>query len=605
MKNIYRKLRIFFPGRKFYILILNILGLFVVSLFEMLGVAAILPIVNLAMGAPITGYLRTVAELFGNSDRTQLIVIFGVALVLAFVIKGVLSLVIKRWSLGFIATQQSITSVNLLNCYMREPYLVHRKRGAAAVLNSVNDIVGQAYSAFVNGVMSFIGDLLSIVVLMVMLLVLMPLPALFAFAYFGVAAFALQYVLRRKNKEQGEIILEATRGSMNAALDAVVGFREIRMHGVTERYLHRYQSKRMDSVNANMRNVFLQELPKYTLEIIFILGIAALLAIMSMTQGVDSAPYLLLFAGACIRILPNYTRIVASLGNIRAGEKPSDELVREIGMLDEQGKKLDLPPAPTADIQAEYVNREIEPITITVENLSFTYPDGDQPVLKNINLQIPMGTSIAFVGGSGSGKTTLVDLILGLFSTEQGRVLCNGVPIEQDLPAWFQRIGYVPQDVFIADSTVLEAVAFGLEPHEIDEARVRECLAVAELTEVVDSLENGLMTMIGHNAVRLSGGQRQRLGIARALYRNPSVLIMDEATSALDNETEHKITQAIERISRDITVIIVAHRLSTVRNVDQLIYLSQGEIATRGTFTQVQQKKEEFANLVRLGRLPE
>ena len=209
MKNIYRKLRIFFPGRKFYILILNILGLFVVSLFEMLGVAAILPIVNLAMGAPITGYLRTVAELFGNSDRTQLIVIFGVALVLAFVIKGVLSLVIKRWSLGFIATQQSITSVNLLNCYMREPYLVHRKRGAAAVLNSVNDIVGQAYSAFVNGVMSFIGDLLSIVVLMVMLLVLMPLPALFAFAYFGVAAFALQYVLRRKNKEQGEKVIDA------------------------------------------------------------------------------------------------------------------------------------------------------------------------------------------------------------------------------------------------------------------------------------------------------------------------------------------------------------------------------------------------------------
>lgn len=384
MKNIYRKLRIFFPGRKFYILILNILGLFVVSLFEMLGVAAILPIVNLAMGAPITGYLQSVADLFGNPNRTQLIVIFGVALVLAFVFKGVLSLVIKRWSLGFIATQQSATSVNLLNRYMREPYLVHRKRGTAAVLNSVTDIVGQAYSAFVNGVMSFIGDLLSIVVLMVMLLVLMPLPALFAFAYFGVAAFALQYVLRRKNKEQGEIILEATRGSMNAALDAVVGFREIRMHGVTERYLHRYQSKRMDSVNANMRNVFLQELPKYTLEIIFILGIAALLAIMSMTQGIDSAPYLLLFAGACIRILPNYTRIVASLGNIRAGEKPSDELVRKIGMLDEQGKKLDLPPAPDSDIQAEYVNREIEPITITVGTFPLPTPTATSRCLRTL-----------------------------------------------------------------------------------------------------------------------------------------------------------------------------------------------------------------------------
>ena len=242
---------------------------------------------------------------------------------------------------------------------------------------------------------------------------------------------------------------------------------------------------------------------------------------------------------------------------------------------------------------------------IQLENLTFSYPDSDSPVLKNINLDIPMGTSMAFVGGSGSGKTTLIDLILGLFAPSSGRVLRNGKPVQDDLPGWFQSIGYVPQDVFIADSTVLEAVAFGLEPHEIDEERVRYCLEVAELTEVVESLDEGIMTMIGHNAVRLSGGQRQRLGIARALYRNPSVLIMDEATSALDNETEHKITKAIEKISKDITVIIVAHRLSTVRHVDQLVYLSHGEIVSCGTFTEVQQQNEEFANLVRLGQLPE
>ena len=255
-------------------------------------------------------------------------------------------------------------------------------------------------------------------------------------------------------------------------------------------------------------------------------------------------------------------------------------LVPVIGMLDDHGKKLDLPPAPDSDIQAEYVNREIEPITITVENLSFTYPDGDQPVLKNINLQIPMGTSIAFVGGSGSGKTTLVDLILGLFSTEQGRVLCNGVPIEQDLPAWFQRIGYVPQDVFIADSTVLEAVAFGLEPHEIDEARVRECLAVAELTEVVDSLENGLLTMNGHNAVRLSGGQRQRIAIVTALLRYPRRLVLDEATSALDTATGRQGTELIAQYQ--CTKVVVAHRLSTVRNAENIVVMEDGRIIQSG-----------------------
>lgn len=605
MKDTYYKLKAFFPGKKFRLLMLNLAGLFAVSLLEMLGVAAVLPIVNLAMGAPIEGYLKQVAELFGNPDRTTLIIIFGLVLVLAFILKGAFSLIIKRWSLGFVATQQSTTSVNLLNRYMREPYLAHRKRGTANILVSVNDYAHQAYAAFVNGVLNFIGELLSIAVLMVMLLVIMPIPALLAFSYFGLVSYGLQHMLRKKNREQGAIVVEATRGATNATLDAIEGFREIRMHNVTDRYLYRYQTKRMDAVNASMRSTFLQDFPKYTLEIIFIIGIAGLLAFMSITSGAQSAPYLLLFCGACIRILPSYTRMVASLGNIRSGEKSSNELLREISEMDEQGRKLQMPSAPAVPKNPEYVNKTIEPVRIQLENLTFSYPDSDSPVLKNINLDIPMGTSVAFVGGSGSGKTTLIDLILGLFAPSSGRVLRNGKPVQDDLPGWFQSIGYVPQDVFIADSTVLEAVAFGLEPHEIDEERVRYCLEVAELTEVVESLDEGIMTMIGHNAVRLSGGQRQRLGIARALYRNPSVLIMDEATSALDNETEHKITKAIEKISKDITVIIVAHRLSTVRHVGQLVYLSHGEIVSCGTFTEVQQQNEEFANLVRLGQLPE
>lgn len=601
----YSKIRLFFPGKKFRLLIVNIIGLFLVSLFEMLGVALVLPLVNLATGAPREGFILKVSNFFGNPDTPTLIIIFGLTLVAAFVLKGVFSLVVRRWSLSFLATQQSAVSVALLNRYTREPYLDHRKRGAAPIYNAVNDVTSQAYSAYVGGVLGFIGELLSILMLMVMLLVVMPVPALLAMVYFGLTSFALQSVLKRKNREQGVIVLNATRGAWSAMIESVDSFREIRLYDATDRYMYRYQEKRLDSVAASMRSAFLSEFPKYTLEIIFILGIAGLLAFMSATQGADSTGYLVLFAGACIRILPNYTRMVASLGGIRAGEHASDELVKEIKQLSPEARMFILASKPVVPEGYEYINKTIEPINIQVDNLSFQYPDGDKPVLNDITLDIPMGSSIAFVGGSGSGKTTLIDLILGLIDPTHGQVLKNGEPIQKDLRSWHQRIGYVPQDVFIADCTVTEAVAFGLEPHEIDLERVKYCLEVAALTEVVESLENGLDTKLGYNATRLSGGQKQRMGIARALYRNPSVLILDEATSALDNETEHKITKTIERISKDITVIIVAHRLSTVRNVDQLVYLSNGQIANQGTFAEVQRANAEFANLVKLGQLPD
>lgn len=601
----YSKIRLFFPGKKFRLLIVSIIGLFLVSLFEMLGVALVLPLVNLATGAPREGLILKVSNFFGNPDTPTLIIIFGLTLVAAFVLKGIFSLVVRRWSLGFLATQQSAVSVALLNRYTREPYLDHRKRGVASIYNAVNDVTAQAYGAYVSGVLGFIGELLSILMLMVMLLVIMPVPALLAMVYFGLASFVLQSVLKRKNREQGVIVLNATRGAWSAMVESVDSFREIRLYDATDRYMYRYQEKRLDSVAASMRSTFLSEFPKYTLEIIFILGIAGLLAFMSATQGADSAGYLILFAGACVRILPNYTRMVASLGAIRAGEHASDELVKEIEQLSPEARKFILASKPVVPEGYEYINKTIEPINIQVDNLSFQYPDGDKPVLNNITLDIPMGSSIAFVGGSGSGKTTLIDLILGLINPTHGQVLKNGEPIQKDLRSWHQRIGYVPQDVFIADCTVTEAVAFGLEPHEIDVERVKYCLEVAALTEVVESLENGLDTKLGYNATRLSGGQKQRMGIARALYRNPSVLILDEATSALDNETEYKITKTIERISKDITVIIVAHRLSTVRNVDQLVYLSNGQIANQGTFAEVQRANAEFANLVKLGQLPD
>lgn len=605
MKSIYTKLRLLFPGRSFTLLVLNLIGLFLLSLMEMVGVAAILPIVNIAMGAELTGYLAVISDIFGNPQRSDLVVYLGLVLVLAFVIKGVVALLFKRWSLKFTGYQQLATSTTILNHYMKDSYFNHKKSQPEETAYLISTYVVFAYRGFVGSIINFVGDFLSIIVLLIMILCVMPVPALIAFAYFGITIAVMQFFLRRGNAKYGEITARAGRDALRFLLDDIRGFREIRITNAHKAAIEQYREPAVRSVKSDVNLSFLNDFPKYSLEVIFIVGIAGLLALVTATQGADGLPSLMLFATACIRILPNATRMIASLGGIRANEFASEEVAKVIRSMSPEEQRLQMVEFKDEIDPATIINSGIEPVDVQIDNLVYRYPDGDKDVLKDIQLDVPAGTSVAFVGGSGSGKTTLVDLILGLLTPTSGTISSQGKDIHTDLHSWYQKIGYVPQDPYLGNGTLREAVAFGIPEKYIDDDRVIYCLELAELMPVVETLEDGINTSIGENGNRLSGGQRQRVGIARAMYRNPSLLVMDEATSALDNETEHKITQTINRISKEITVIIVAHRLSTVRNVDQLVYLSQGRIANKGTFKEVQAANEEFANLVRLGQLPD
>ena len=605
MKSIYTKLRLLFPGRSFTLLIFNLIGLFLLSLMEMIGVAAILPIVNIAMGAELTGYLAVLSDIFGNPQRSELVVYLGIVLVLAFVIKGVAALLFKRWSLKFTGYQQLATSTTILNHYMKDSYFNRKKSQPEETAYLISTYVVFAYRGFVGSIINFVGDFLSILVLLIMILCVMPVPALLAFAYFGITIAGMQFFLRRGNAKYGEASARAGRDALRFLLDDIKGFREIRITNAHKAAIEQYREPAVRSVKSDVNLSFLNDFPKYTLEVIFIVGIAGLLALVTATQGADGLPSLMLFATACIRILPNATRMIASLGGIRANEFASEEVAKVIRSMSPEEQRLQMVEFKDEIDPATIINSGIEPVDVQIDNLVYRYPDGDKDVLKDIQLDVPAGTSVAFVGGSGSGKTTLVDLILGLLTPTSGTISSQGKDIHTDLHSWYQKIGYVPQDPYLGNGTLREAVAFGIPEKHIDDDRVIYCLELAELMPVVETLEDGINTSIGENGNRLSGGQRQRVGIARAMYRNPSLLVMDEATSALDNETEHKITQTINRISKEITVIIVAHRLSTVRNVNQLVYLSQGRIANKGTFKEVQAANEEFANLVRLGQLPD
>ena len=605
MKSIYTKLRLLFPGRSFTLLIFNLIGLFLLSLMEMIGVAAILPIVTIAMGAELTGYLAVLSDIFGNPQRSELVVYLGLVLVLAFVIKGVAALLFKRWSLKFTGYQQLATSTTILNHYMKDSYFNRKKSQPEETAYLISTYVVFAYRGCVGSIINFVGDFLSILVLLIMILCVMPVPALLAFAYFGITIAGMQFFLRRGNAKYGEASARAGRDALRFLLDDIKGFREIRITNAHKAAIEQYREPAVRSVKSDVNLSFLNDFPKYSLEVIFIVGIAGLLALVTSTQGAEGLPSLMLFATACIRILPNATRMIANLGSIRANEFASEEVAKVIRSMSPEEQRLQMVEFKDEIDPATIINSDIEPVDVQIDNLVYRYPDGDKDVLKDIQLDVPAGTSVAFVGGSGSGKTTLVDLILGLLTPTSGTISSQGKDIHTDLPSWYQKIGYVPQDPYLGNGTLREAVAFGIPKQYIDDDRVLYCLKLAELMPVVETLEDGINTSIGENGNRLSGGQRQRVGIARAMYRNPSLLVMDEATSALDNETEYKITQTINRISKEITVIIVAHRLSTVRNVDQLVYLSQGRIANKGTFKEVQAANEEFANLVRLGQLPD
>lgn len=601
-----KNFRLLFPGDKKYKLFLAVLGLFVVSLLDMLGVALILPVIQLASGASTeAGYLSRISDFFGDPSRESLIIITVVSLVVAFVLKAILGLAIKWWISGFTALQQAATAVSLLRKYATEEYLTHRKRTTAGIIRTVNDAVIQTYAQFIVGILNAIGELFTILLLMGMLMVLMPMQAGIAFIYFGISAFLMQRILKKKNADLGSLSIEASRNMTVASLRTIQGFRENRVHGVTEREVHKYQKERLKAVYASRKQGFYQDLPKYLLEIIFVVGIALILLLFMASGNTQNAAYLLVFAGACIRLLPSYVRLVSSIGLARVGRAGFNIVTDELSNL-HMGEKVEFF-AHDPDIgRYAHVNPTVEPINVELKNVAFSYPGSSKHVLKNLNISIPYGTSTALVGGSGAGKTTIIDLVLGLIQPSQGQVIFSSGDGQQlGADDWSHKIGYVPQDIFLSGSTIAQEIAYGLKIDEIDMERVHRCIESAALIDVINELPGGMHTPIGENGSRLSGGQRQRLGIARALYRNPSILILDEATSALDNSTEHKITETIQQISKEITVVIVAHRLSTVRHVNQLVFLSEGEIVSHGTFQQVREDNADFAALVQLGQLPE
>jgi ABC-type multidrug transport system fused ATPase/permease subunit len=574
-------------------LLWSVVGSFVISLLDMLGVLAMIPMMQYVSGQDTdTGALGWVNSLLGDPGDRGLVITIATCIVAAFVLKDIFSILFRRWQLRVMADQEVYTSTRMLEGYLVGPYAWYLARNTADKVWTIEYAVQIGYIAGVSSALGALTEVLTISLIFVSLLIVTPVATVSALLYFGLAGLAVQRFIRPRVLAASRRSVAATQATSKITLQALGAGKEIKLRRAHAMFVDGYFGARMEGARARASSTLLSELPKYLLEIVFVLGIGMLAVGVTATTSSQSGLVLLgVFVAAGSRILPSAVRLISNLSNIRFAREPLHHLVAENRM------QTDARLEEEADIRTSEVPRG----DIEVHGLTFAYGDRpDEEVLRGVDVTIRTGTTVALVGASGAGKSTFVDLLLALHRPGDGMITVGGVDITHNTPAWQRQLAVVPQDVYLLDESLRTNIIFD---QPADDELLADVVRRAQLRDLVASLPEGLDTEVGERGARLSGGQRQRIGIARALYRRPEVLFLDEATSALDNETERRLTETVESLKGSMTIIIVAHRLSTVRNVDELIFMSSGRVASTGSFEEVTADSPEFAHLVRLGSL--
>lgn len=574
-------------------LLLSIVLSAMLAVLDMVGVIAMLPMMQYVTGQPTdSGALGRVSDLFGDPSPRGLVL--GLALLIfgAFVVKDIAALLVKSWQLRFMARQNVAVSTSMLEGYLTAPYWWHLRQNTGDKLWTIQGAVSMGYAGGLSSSLGVLTEILTIGFIFTSLLIISPVAALSAAAYFGLAAFVVQRIIRPRIQAAGERTRAASQAVGKSSLQALAAAKEIKLRHAHVPFVDEFRDRSTEGAEAEVRASILTSLPSYFLEIVFVLGIGILAAVATTGASAEEGLVLLgLFVAAGTRILPSSVRLINALSGVRYAHAPLAQVVGLSRLMRE---------ARASEV-SRVVTDQVPHGDVAVRDLHFAYPDRpDVDVLRGVTLDIPMGTSLAIVGTSGAGKSTLVDLILGLHHPSSGVIAAGGLSVFANLPAWQRQLAVVPQEVSLLDTSISDNIAFD---EEVDDQRLKKAIRRAQLDDLVNDLPAGIDTEAGERGMRLSGGQRQRVGIARALYRNPALLVLDEATSALDNLTERRITETIDGLHGEVTVIVVAHRLSTVRQCDALAYMEGGRVVAFGTFEEVRDANARFARLVELGSL--
>lgn len=562
METIKKALSIFTRRQKIKLIIITaiILG---GSLCELIGVTAILPFINVALDFDVVfenQYMFAVYELLNLDSPQQFLILLGVVLMVVYVVKNIYLTVMNDIIYKFTYRTQKELACNLLRGYMQQPYSYFLQHNSAEFMRNLNQDTMYFFEAVV-AVLQLVAEITVCIMLGVALLVMD------TFITLSVATLLILFVLTvfkvmKTRLEKKGLECRDYRGEMNKwILQATGGIKEVKLLDKEDFFVGKYSRVYKEYAEEYRKYKMLAYLPKTMMEALCVCALL-LIVIIKILQGAEMStfiPILSVFAVAAFRLLPSFNRITAYISTIMFYKSSVDAIYDDLQQMNSFSRERD-----KKENGKEIVFRE----GIDIQNVSFSYPQAESRVLEEVCLTIPKGKSVAFIGASGAGKTTLADIVLGVLSSEKGEVLVDKNVIDTASKTWHSKIGYIPQTIFLMDDSIRNNIAFGIDSNDIDEVLLEQAIEGAQLKEFIKTLPQGLETEIGERGVRLSGGQRQRIGIARALYTNPEILVLDEATSALDNDTESAVMEAIDKLAGTKTLIIIAHRLTTIKNCD-------------------------------------
>ena len=579
MVKILKKMNRLLDGKQKRLMVLIVFLMLIGGILESLSISVVIPVIEVLLDPDAVMNNKYMAALYNGlhlQSITQFTIVMMLALIGAFVLKNLFLFLQSIVQLRFVYTNQFATSRKMMINYMNRPYEYYLNADTAVIQRSITSDVNNMYGLILS-LLQLISEAVVFACLVAVLLVVDAMMILTIAALLLIVLLLIKIVIKPIMVKAGQENQDFYSGLFKWIEQSVMGIKEIKIANKEQYFINEYAKCGFGYVNAVQRYNLFNSTPRLLIETVCIAGLVLyMLAVMLRGASVtEMLPQLTTFGLAAMRLIPSANRINNHLTSISYFEPffmgVSDNLQEDIH---DDGIVYDV----EAYTHAKEVTKMDVKKEITLQDITYKYPNSEALIFDHADMTIPIGSAVGIVGTSGSGKTTIVDVMLGLLNLQTGSILADGVDVQTNYEGWLKNIGYIPQTIFMIDSTIRKNVAFGIADEDIDDNRVWEVLKEAQLDEFVRALPDGLDTGIGERGIRISGGQRQRIGIARALYEDPEVLVLDEATSALDNDTEAAIMESINRLHGKKTLVIIAHRLQTIEKCDMVFRVENGQI---------------------------
>ena len=575
MKSILKIFKIFTPKQLRYCGLI-VLAMLVGAMLEAVGIGAILPLVSI-MGQP--DFLERHQEIaqvlagFGITDHITFIVVSAAGLIFVYLLKNAYMAWETKWQIDFTVKNQIEFTKEMMANYLCKSYMFHLNHNSAILMRNVGSLGSNIFSGILIPTFSLLTEIITAATIWAMLVLVDPFTAIVVAGIMGVMMYVIIKSFRKKISKQANIQNNYSAICYKHLIQGLGAIKETRVMRKEAYFLDAYSNSYESYSDASRRFLFINQIPRMIIETLVVSGLL-LMIIAKLLMGnnpMDIVPLLGVLALAAFRLMPSANRIVNVYNGIKFQQPLFDELFDEL---------MEIRDRHVNNRESYYLTQQPKlPFgnVIEVENLHYQYPEGQDEVLQGVSFKIKNGDFAGIVGPSGAGKTTFVDILLGLLEPTGGQIKVDGVDIYANIRSWQANLAYVPQSIYLVDGSIKENIALGEPLDQIDDEKIRRSLEMAELWDFTQELPEGIETTVGERGVKLSGGQRQRIGIARALYQQPEVLILDEATSALDNDTEKSITDTILKFKGQITIIAIAHRLSTLEECDYKIEFDSGK----------------------------